>query len=63
MSRWNQPICEDDWIGRYEGNPVRIRPEFATEERCSYCGETTTSGIYVRDDPATVPFPPEDDDA
>jgi hypothetical protein len=25
------------------------------QESCCYCGETTTSGIYQRDDPATVP--------
>ena len=32
-------------------------------EKCSFCGEFTIVGIYVRQDPKTVPYPAEDDDA
>jgi hypothetical protein len=39
-----------------------VRVTTVTTERCSYCGETTMSGIYVREHPANVPFPAEDDD-
>lgn len=58
MANWNQPICERDWVERNgERRPVRvIDPD---EERCAYCGEATKSGIYVRDDPQSVPFPTE----
>ncbi len=75
MSRWNQPICERDWIERNSvweevpglpdgqarlvsiRQPVRLNePEV---ERCSYCGGPTIFGAYVRDDPATAPYPPE----
>ena len=70
MSRWNQPICERDWIERnstWDGDrlvslrmPVRLtEPEV---ERCSYCGGPTILGAFVRDDPANVLYPPADND-
>ncbi len=30
-------------------------------DRCSWCGMPTNSGIFVRADPRTVPFPQPDD--
>ena len=27
---------------------------------CCLCGESTTAGIYIRIDPASVPYPSED---
>ena len=58
MLQWNQPICDDCWLAT-EGNRVPCRVIEAKEEACSYCGEATKSGIYVRADPSTVPFPKE----
>jgi len=58
---WTQPICDTDWI-KQEGERPPIRLNGVVRERCSWCGETTTSGIYKRADPATVPYPAEDDD-
>lgn len=57
---WNQPICLGCWWVR---NPERkpyclIDPE---QERCCDCGRSTTEGIYIRIDPATVRFPSEED--
>lgn len=57
---WTQPICSADWYKRYpDREPHRIKPEYAEEETCCYCGEKTTSGIYVREDPSKVPYPAE----
>lgn len=57
---WTQPICETcwpEWFPFEKGEPTRLlRPE---KERCSFCGEDTTSGIYVRFDPLGVRFPAE----
>lgn len=59
---WTQPVCSADWFKRNpnRGEPHRIVPEYAEEETCCYCGQLTTSGIYVRVDPATVPHPSND---
>jgi hypothetical protein len=53
---WTQPSCADCWRER---NPDRepmtlIKTE---TETCVYCGASTTSGIYVRVDPALAPHP------
>lgn len=52
-------MCEDDWVSR---NPRRVpvRMVDPDEEVCAWCGKTTYSGIYVRADPATVPYPRQD---
>lgn len=57
MSAWNHPCCDACWKGR-EPRRVPVRLSAPNVERCSFCGEPTMSGIYVREDPATVPFPP-----
>ena len=56
---WTQAICEADWNKKNPDDriPFRLREEFIEPEVCSYCGEPTVSGMYVRDDPKTVPFP------
>lgn len=58
---WSQAICDPCWESR---NPVRVpvRLKQPEVEDCAYCGESTTSGIYVRDDPANVNFPRLKDD-
>lgn len=56
---WTQPICDPCWKEWYpfDGEPTRLlSPE---KEFCSFCGEETESGIYVRKDPLSVPFPAE----
>ena len=54
--RWTQPICDDCWDHNY---PKRPSPRTATgfAEQCCKCGQGTHSGIYVRVDPAKVPYP------
>jgi hypothetical protein len=53
---WTQPICDTDWtLSHPDRFPVRVKdPE---QEQCAYCGNTTDSGIYVRDDPTKVKYP------
>lgn len=53
---WTQAICHACWNERNPDRPSSgVNPGY--EETCAYCGEPTTSGIYVRDDPETVPYP------
>jgi hypothetical protein len=63
---WNQPRCESCWFeveGDWDGDhllavrrPVR-RPGPTVIEQCAWCGRPTFIGIFVRADPASVPFP------
>lgn len=39
--------------------PVRITTY--PEERCAWCGQPTTSGIYVRADPRLLIYPKADE--
>ena len=50
MSEWNHPQCDDCWDALHpDRTPIRIiEPE---TEKCCWCGQYTTSGIYVRDNP------------
>lgn len=58
MTSWTQPICSGCFAVRHPGRaPNTITPECAEEERCCYCGEMTTDGIYIRIDPLMVAFP------
>lgn len=61
-----QPICEGcranlmqygggAWAGL---SPYRAHP--AHSRICCRCGAATTSGLYIRIDPASVPYPSED---
>lgn len=72
MSGWNQNCCTDCWIGlhgrvREDGGyevrePHRVASEGAwLPVRCSFCGRQTTSGIFVRADPRTVPYPADEE--
>lgn len=55
---WTQPMCDPCWARRQPGiDPVRIKAQYAVEERCAFCGAHTRSGIYVRVDPRTVLYP------
>lgn len=75
MSNWTQPCCEACWINReakWEELPdgreklVAIRRPVMVKggmvERCAFCGNPTFLGIYVRENPAEVPYPMQDYD-
>jgi hypothetical protein len=53
---FTQPICADCWDAQ---NPGRVATRVTTGEleHCAFCAEPTVEGIYVRVDPATVPWP------
>lgn len=58
---WTQPLCEACWDDRRPGHiPAR---SMGAVETCCLCGAATTSGIYIRMDPQTVPFPRNEEDA
>lgn len=53
---WTQPICDPCWAKMRPGEkPYRVL--IPDQEQCALCGDGTPSGIYVRLDPATVPYP------
>jgi hypothetical protein len=63
MSGWNHLICDDCWASR-EGDrePCRVRGEAEADgaeappaPACCFCGDPTTSGIFVRFDPRAMP--------
>jgi hypothetical protein len=62
---WTQPCCERCWVPFVIGvrqellEPTRlIEPE---QETCAFCGDDTSSGIYVRADPKQVPYSRQED--
>lgn len=59
---WTQPICDPCWADQRpdQPNPSRIRGD--VPQRCCYCGQETTSGIFTRADPKVVPYPSVDHD-
>lgn len=61
MSEWTHPVCDVDALTMaftHEINypPTRVVEDQREEERCCFCGERTRSGVYLRADPATMPF-------
>lgn len=53
---WTQPVCEAHFAAMYPGRtPVRVKLPPEEWDPCCYCQAPTN--IYVRLDPATVPFP------
>lgn len=56
--KWNQPKCDGCYARENPGRePARMIEDVREEEQCSACGKLTTSGIYVRQDPASVLYP------
>jgi hypothetical protein len=53
---WTQPICQRCWALQNPGR-VPVLTTIGDTETCAWCGSKTTTGIYVRVDPATVEFP------
>lgn len=70
MSNWTQPVCDPCWAAEYgvfdtDGHLIGLSREPARrvdpdELVCCRCGRPTRSGILVRVDPTTVPFPRAD---
>jgi hypothetical protein len=63
---WTQAQCERCWVERNTAangsvrQPTRMAGEHVTLERCAWCGLATFAGIYVRADPATLPYAAQD---
>lgn len=58
--RWTQPCCDACWGHYFEARGQNHQPITVTHperEQCAWCGEDTHSGIYVRADPNSVPYP------
>ena len=52
MSVWNHLVCQSCWkVLRGDRVPVTIVDD---AKPCCGCGDLTTSGIYVRQDPKTI---------
>lgn len=53
-SRWTHNSCEKCWK---KNNPDRqpIKAAEGYKERCCYCGDINTDGIWMRDDPLDLP--------
>lgn len=54
--KWTQPLCAACWAATYPHRD-QIRVTTPEIEQCCVCGHPTRAGIYVRRDPATVPYP------
>jgi hypothetical protein len=54
---WTQAICRGCWNERNPDRQVTNAPTIYVGDVCCYCGEEATTGIYVRADPTTVPYP------
>lgn len=66
---WDCPCCEACWLvregvwdeqGDYDvliGLRLPVRLVDAVLEQCAWCGKPTFIGVFVRADPATVPYP------
>lgn len=53
VSKWMHNICDDCWTER-QGDRAPVRLVNAKKEICCFCGEWTTSGIHVMENPGTT---------
>lgn len=61
MAQWTHNVCQSCYQGLYPGRqPVTMRVPQA--EVCCFCGQPTTSGIYVRYNPAELSCKHEEGD-
>ena len=60
MSKWTWPMCDECWRKRFPWDPVRLKMVGMPPERCGWCGGEAKGGIFIRANPADVPF--RDDD-
>ncbi len=56
---FTQAVCAPCWNERNPANHVIPGYTGGELETCCYCGNETLSGLYVRVDPTTVPYPQE----
>jgi len=55
-SPWTHSICEDCWKKKEPDRPAfSFHENYRQQEVCCYCQKSHRSGIYVRDDPRTLP--------
>jgi hypothetical protein len=59
---WTQPACDTCFAETFPSvtNPARMVKEMRTDERCCMCGAVDRSGIFIRINPSTVPYPTEE---
>jgi hypothetical protein len=56
VSRWTHSICVECWNKKNpDREPIAFKPDFREEDKCCYCSEKHSSGIYVRENPADMP--------
>lgn len=71
---WTQPLCTNCWMRENsvptgDGLSVRVPTRVKQDDRewgdlleiCCLCGQATTSQIFIRRDPETVPYPREEE--
>jgi hypothetical protein len=63
VTNWNQPMCERCWVDRHGTGRQPVRLHATRDEICAWCGYPTWAGIYVRQNPAEIPYPTLDDEA
>lgn len=57
-NKWIHNICQECWLKRHPDRlPVFLKDGY--QDTCCYCGNLNFDGIYVREDPKTVPHPEE----
>lgn len=54
---WTQPVCIPCWNRDHPDRQTGGHGDINDPEHCCLCGGETRAGLYVRLDPATVPFP------
>lgn len=58
MSRWTHNICIVRWNKKNpDREPVRLRLSSLPSriKVCCFCGQPNSNGIFVREDPSTLP--------
>lgn len=69
---WTQPVCTHCWVQENSvpdedgGALIRVPTQLLLDfndalANCCKCGRATTSRIWIRIDPTTVPYPHEED--
>jgi hypothetical protein len=53
VSRWTHAICQDCWDEQSPDRPA-VRAVLGEDELCCWCSEETSSGIYLRANPASL---------
>ena len=54
-SKWTHNICKECWDKKNPNNRQAHRAIASESNVCCYCGQKNSDGIYLRDDPNTIP--------